>query len=285
MLGHKLYQVLSREFPDTWVLLRQKLGALTYKNIFDREKTLDGVDLKNFDQLISVLNELKPDVILNAAGITIRRGINGNVSDSVLLNAALPHILEEWVSLNRGRRLIHISTDCVFSGKSGSYTEDDLEDASDYYGRSKLLGEVKGPQALTLRSSIIGREIANHTELIEWFLSQNGKTVKGFNSAIYSGVTTVWMAGLLKRIVRDFPILSGLYHVSSDPISKYDLLVLVKNIFGLDIEILKDEQYSSRKDLLSERFFHDTGIAKPQWEDMILEMKEDSLLYQKYYKN
>lgn len=284
MIGHKMYQVLSQDFPDTWVILRQKFGDLAAKSVFNHQRVIDTVDLSNLRNLSSILNDLNPDVIINAAGITIRRGINNKLSYSILVNSVLPHFLNEWISGKDGKRLIHFSTDCVFSGKSGSYTDEAEPDATDYYGKTKALGEVKTMQTLTLRGSMIGRELENYTELLEWFLAQKGKTIKGFSNVIYSGITTVRMAKLVKMILHQFPLLSGIYNVSSVPISKYDLLLLFRKTFELDVEIEKDESYSSRKDLISEKFFHEIGIPSPQWSDLVTELKADSELYRDYYK-
>jgi dTDP-4-dehydrorhamnose reductase len=285
MIGHKMYQILSAVCNDTWVLLRQDLDRLPYKRIFNKEKVIGNVDCKEFDKLTNILESLNPDIIVNAAGITIRRGINNSLCHSILLNAALPHFLEEWVNGKKAKRLIHFSTDCVFSGKIGSYTEESETDANDYYGRTKALGEVKGPKSLTIRGSMIGRELANHTELLEWCIAQNGKKVKGFSNVIYSGITTVRMAEFVKEIIFQIPTLSGVYNVSSIPISKYELLMLFRKVFNLDIEILNDESYSARKDLISEKFYIETGLVIPNWEDLILQLKEDSILYKEYYKN
>ncbi len=284
MIGHKMYQVLSQDFPDTWVILRQKIGDLAAKGVFNQQKVIDKVDLSDLRKLSSILDDLNPDVIINAAGITIRRGINNKISYSILVNSVLPHFLDEWISGKDAKRLIHFSTDCVFSGKSGSYTDEAEPDATDYYGKTKALGEVKTTQTLTLRGSMIGRELENHTELLEWFLAQKGKTIKGFSNVIYSGITTVRMAKLVKMILHQFPLLSGVYNVSSVPISKYDLLLLFRKTFELDVEIEKDESYSSRKDLISENFFQEIGISSPQWTDLITELKADSQLYRDCYK-
>jgi len=285
MIGHKMYQELSKDFLETWVLLRKPLFSLPYHRIFNSEKVIDGVDLSDFKLLITKLDEVNPDIIINAAGITIRRGINESIQKSILLNAALPHLLEEWVSGKSGKRLIHFSTDCVFSGKSGSYTEESELDAQDYYGKTKGIGEVKRQQSLTLRASMIGRELDYYTELLEWFLSQNGKTIKGFSNVIYSGITTIRMAKFVKSIIMDYPFLSGVYNISSVPISKYELLKLFKTTFEYDVEIDNDETYKSRKDLVSTKFFNETKFEMPIWQDLVKEMKEDILLFTEFYKN
>ena len=284
MIGHKIYQALRINFDDTWVLLRQNLKDLKYKELFNFEKVIHCVDLKKFDSLTGVLDDLNPDIIINAAGITIRRGVDISSSNTILMNSALPNFLEKWVRGKKGKRLIHFSTDCVFSGKIGAYNENSIPDALDYYGKTKALGEVTGSQSLTLRGSMIGRELANHTELLEWFLSQKGNTVRGFKNVIYSGITTVKMAEFVTKIITDFPSMSGLYNVSSVPISKYELLKLFNKIFGVGAEILINEDYHSKKDLISDRFYNETGFTIPEWEDLAIQLKDNSLINSKYYK-
>lgn len=284
MIGHKVYQALRICFDDTWVLLRQNLKDLKYKELFNFEKVIHDIDLKEFDSLTGILDDLNPDIIINAAGITIRRGVDISISNTITINSALPHFLEEWVRGKNGKRLIHFSTDCVFSGKIGAYNENSFPDAVDYYGKTKALGEVTGSQSLTLRGSMIGRELANHTELLEWFLSQKGNTVRGFKNVIYSGITTVKMAEFVTKIITDFPSMSGLYNVSSVPISKYELLKLFNKNFGVGAEILINEDYHSKKDLISDRFYNETGFTIPEWKDLAIQLKDSSLINSKYYK-
>ena len=284
MIGHKIYQTLSSCFQDTWVLLRQPLKKFPHKNFFNSQKVIDRIDLSDFAVLQSELNKIDPDIIINAAGITIRRGVNLSVYKSILINAALPHLLEEWVSNKKGKRIIHFSTDCVFSGKSGEYNENSDLDAQDVYGKTKGIGELKGPNSLTLRCSMIGRELDYYTELLEWFLSQKGETIKGFSNVVYSGITTVKMAEFVKDIIVHYPDLSGVYNISSVPISKYELLKLFKDTFGYTIENEKDITYKSRKDLLSNNFFKETKFTIPVWRDLMIQLKEDSILNSEYYK-
>lgn len=284
MIGHKVYQALRIVYENTWVLFRQYLKDLKYKELFDFEKVIDGIDLKEFDRLSKILDDLNPDIVINAVGITIRRGVDSRISNTIIINSALPHFLEEWINGKSGKRLIHFSTDCVFSGKIGAYSESSIPDAIDYYGKTKALGEVTGSQSLTLRGSMIGRELENHTELLEWFLSQKGRTVNGFKNVIYSGITTVKMAEFVTRIVTDFPSMSGLYNVSSIPISKYDLLNIFNENFDVHSEILMNEDYYSKKDLISKRFYAETGFNIPEWKDLIIQLKENSIINSKYYK-
>lgn len=284
LIGHKIYQVLSDEFSDVWAHLRKPLRSYKFKNIYNFKKVIEDLDLSDFTKLKNELDQLNPDLIINAAGITIRRGINQSMFKTILINSVLPHFLEQWVSKNKDRRLIHFSTDCVFLGKNGKYKEDSIKDANDIYGKTKSLGEVSGPQSLTLRGSMIGRELDYHTELVEWFLSQKGKTIKGFTNVIYSGITTIKMAKFVKYIINNYPTLSGLYNISSIPISKYKLLTLLNMTFNNKVKILKEPSYSSKKDLISNKFFAELGLIQPEWEDLLKELKEDSILNFEYYK-
>ena len=284
LIGHKIYQVLNDEFSDVWAHLRKPLRSYKFKNIYNFRKVIEDLDLSDFTKLKNELDQLTPDLIINAAGITIRRGINQSMFKTILINSVLPHFLEKWVSNNKDRRLIHFCTDCVFSGKNGKYKEESIKDANDIYAKTKSLGEVSGPQSLTLRGSMIGRELDYHTELLEWFLSQKGKTIKGFTNAIYSGITTIKMAKFVKYIINNYPTLSGLYNISSIPISKYKLLTLLNMTFNNKVKILKEPSYSSKKDLISNKFFAELGLIQPEWEDLLKELKEDSILNFEYYK-
>lgn len=285
MIGHKIYQVLNDEFSDVWAHLRKPLKSYKFKNIYNFTNVIEDLDLSDFTKLKIELDKLNPDLIINAAGITIRRGINLSLSKTISINSLLPHFLEDWISYNKNKRLIHFCTDCVYSGKDGKYNEESIKDASDIYGKTKSLGEVTGPQSLTLRGSMIGRELDYYSELLEWFLSQKGKTIKGFTNTVYSGITTLKMAEFVKYIINNFPNLSGLYNISSTPISKFELLTLLNTTFDNKVKILKDPSYSSKKDLISNKFFAELGLIQPKWADLLKELKKDSILNFEYYKN
>jgi dTDP-4-dehydrorhamnose reductase len=285
MIGHKMYQILRLKFSDVWALARKNIEIEPYGTLYNPSKYVKCNDLSDFEEVRNILNAVNPDVIINAVGVTIRRGINDLLSYSIRLNSAFPHFLSEWVRGNESKRLIHFSTDCVFSGKDGSYDEKSLPDAYDYYGKTKALGEVLAPQCLTLRGSMIGRELENHTELLEWFLAQKGNTVKGFSNALYSGIPTIQMAEYVSKIISEFPKMTGIYNVSSIPITKFDLLQLLKKEFQIDVEIVNDSNYTSRKDLISERFYQDLGILIPSWDDLVIKLRSDSTLNKANYKN
>lgn len=284
MIGHKIYQIISKDNDDTWVTLRNDLSTYFFSNIYNKEKVIDNIDLSDFKNLLHRLNEIKPDIIINACGITIRRGVEEIKSNTILLNSALPHFLNEWVSLNN-KRLIHFSTDCVFSGKKGDYLDTDIKDAYDLYGSTKSLGEIVDSKfAITLRGSMIGRELENKTELFEWFLQQSNRKIKGFSEVIYSGITTLKMAEIVLRLINFFPNLSGIYNISSKPISKYDLLNMCNEHFAINSIIEMDNSYKSNKNLISDKFFIEIGIEKPNWTDLIRQLKDDCLIYTNLYK-
>jgi dTDP-4-dehydrorhamnose reductase len=283
MIGHKMYQILSKFYEDTWVTLRNDLSTYNYSDIYNCDKVIDNIDLTDFNNLSRTLNEIKPDIILNACGITIRRGLENIKSNTILLNSALPHFLNEWVSVNY-KRLIHFSTDCVFSGQKGNYLDTDTKDACDLYGSTKAMGEIVDSKfALTLRGSMIGRELENKTELFEWFLQQSNKKVKGFSQVIYSGITTVKMAEIVLRIINYYPNLTGIFNISSEPISKFDLLRKCNEKFTINSEIEMDNNYKSNKNLISDKLFNEIGIEKPNWIDLINQLKDDSIIHTNLY--
>lgn len=283
MIGHKMYQILSKFKEDTWITLRNDLSTYNFSGIYNYEKVIDNIDLTDFNNLSRILNELKPAIILNACGITIRRGVEKITSNTILLNSALPHFLNEWVSVNN-KRLIHFSTDCVFSGKKGNYLDTDVKDAYDLYGYTKSLGEIIDSNfALTLRASMIGRELENKTELFEWFLKQKNKNIKGFSEVIYSGITTVKMAEIILIIINYHQNLSGIYNISSMPITKFGLLKLCNEHFDVNAIIEMDNSYSSNKNLISENFFNKIGMKQPNWEDLIKQLKDDCIINNNLY--
>lgn len=275
MIGHKMYLLISKSFQDTWVSLRKNLNYYRYSEIYNSDKVMDNLDLTNFQEVLNHLNKINPDVIINACGITIRRGVEVSIKNSIILNSALPHFLNEWVTTNN-KRLIHFSTDCVFSGKKGDYEDNDIKDATDIYGLTKSMGEViDSTFTITLRGSMIGRELENKTELFEWFLKQHNTTINGFSEVIYSGITSVKMADIVLNIIYNFPNLSGLFNVSSKAISKFDLLTLCNDYFKVDAFIKNDNSYSSNKNLISNKLFNELNMVQPAWNDLIKQLKQD----------
>lgn len=282
-LGHKLWQVLPAKFPDTFVSIRKNREFYAKTGLFNGPKVIDGLDLRDFTRLHAVLEEIKPAVIVNCAGVTLRSKEALDKNSAIAVNALLPHRLADWCSRS-GSRLIHFSTVCVYDGKTGGYTEEDLPDARDLYGMTKALGDVNDSFALTLRSSFIGREIFGGTELLEWFLAQKGKKIKGFTKALFTGLTTNKLAELVGDLIENHPGLNGLYHVSSETVSKYDLLRLMKEAYGLEVQIEPDDSFECRRDLNGGRFAKATGFACPPWRRLMAEMAADPAPYGEWRK-
>ncbi len=237
MLGHQLLKQWGR-VHDVRVTLRRDLSDYALCGLFDRTNAFDGVDVRSVESLVGVLAEFQPEVVVNAVGIVKQRSDAKQAIPSLEINALLPHRLAQ-LCRDRGARLVHVSTDCVFSGRTGGYTEESPSDAEDLYGRTKFLGEVQDLDCLTLRTSIIGPELSSKTGLFEWFLAQRG-TIRGFTQAIYTGLTTRELARVMQMLVERHPEAAGLYHVSSEPISKYDLLCMIRDRLGCDVEIIPD---------------------------------------------
>jgi dTDP-4-dehydrorhamnose reductase len=268
MFGHKLWQHLGARFPDTFVTVRKTRADYRRYRIFDDPRVIENIELSRQRYLLAVLNQAAPDVIVNCVAITKRHQPALNPLPSIQLNAMLPHRLADWANAN-GARLISVSTDCVFDGKKGDYTEEDEPNAWDLYGRTKALGEIADGSTLTIRTSFIGRELNHGTELLEWFLQQSGGTVKGFRRALYSGVSTMYFAGIVGDIIEKFPHLRGLYQVASPVITKFDLLCLTRDAFGIDVGIEPDDTVILKRNLNGEKFRRATGIVVPSWREMM----------------
>ena len=276
LLGHTLWEYFSLKYPDTFTTVR--LARTTYENhkIYKNDKVIDNVDITDIENVEKILNKIKPDIILNCIGVTKRReNIDNYQYLSILLNALFPIRLSQWAKKNNSK-VINFSTDCVFDGKIGNYSEDSPTNATDVYGKTKSLGEIRDDNALTLRSSFIGFELYHKTELLEWFLSQK-VTVKGFKNAIYSGLTTLELSRVVENILLSYPKMTGLYNISSESINKYDLLMLIRKKFKLVTKIIPDETFSCDRSLNSSKFRKELNYNPPSWESMIAELSEKYL--------
>jgi dTDP-4-dehydrorhamnose reductase len=274
MLGHSLFTRFSEQSNvAAYATARDQAGLSQWFSPELVKRILVNVDADNLSSMQRALAEIKPDIVINCIGIIKQLPVAKDPLISITINALFPHQLAHACK-DVGARMIHISTDCVFSGKKGEYTEQDFPDADDLYGRTKLLGEVAYPHCVTLRTSIIGHELKGQHGLIEWFLAQEGK-VRGFTKAIYSGFPT----GEIGNIISDYVIpnkeLGGLYHVSSDPISKYDLLRLVAERYGKKIEIESYADFVLDRSLDSKRFREATGYRPPEWPELVEAMYRD----------
>ncbi|MFL0162077.1 dTDP-4-dehydrorhamnose reductase family protein [Aquirufa salirivi] len=273
MLGHMVYFYL-RDLGKYEVIDVSYQSKLTDKSIL-----LDAYNKQEVEELI--VRE-RPDIVINCVGILIG-GANSNPSNAIYLNAYFPNQLSSILE-KTGGKLIHISTDCVFSGKRGSYQEDDLRDADDTYGKSKALGEVINSRDLTLRTSIIGPELKVHgVGLFHWFMQQSGE-INGYTRALWSGVTTLEMAKVIHEAIEQN--LVGLAHVTNgEKISKFDLLQLLKDIWKReDLTIKAFSDYFVDKSLIpSKQLNYQVPSYKKMLEDQWNWMETNQSLYQKFY--
>lgn len=233
---------------------------------------VDGVDVENNEHLLRLMAKLRPDAVVNCIGLVKQLSESELPLAAIPINALLPHRLAEICGLFSAR-LIHISTDCVFSGKKGLYTEADFADANDLYGRSKYLGEVDYPHAVTLRTSIIGHELSGSRSLVSWFLAQHGQ-VSGFRKAIFSGLPTVELGRVILEHVLPNSDLRGLYHVSAEPINKFDLLNLVARHYRKNIEIVPKDDVVIDRSLDSKRFRQKTKFRPMAWDNLVQSMRD-----------
>lgn len=269
MLGNAVMRVLSRECGLN-VFGTARGGAKSLPFV-DPGHGLALHDVLDIDAVRALVERTQADVVINAVGVVKQLDSAEDPLVALPINAMLPHQLARLCG-ELGARFIHVSTDCVFDGKAGHYTEDATANATDLYGRSKLLGEVDYPNAITLRTSIVGHELGTRHGLINWFLAQEG-SVFGYTKAIFSGLTTVELADVIARHVIPRPELHGLFHVSVDPISKYDLLKLVAQIYGKAIEIVPKDLPMIDRSLDSARFRAATGYVPPDWPTLISSLR------------
>ncbi|MGC1460918.1 MAG: SDR family oxidoreductase [Terracidiphilus sp.] len=283
MLGHKMFQVLRERFADTFCTVRGDIrtSALDRVELLQGNDVISGVDVTAFPSLYAILSAFQPEYLINCVGMIKQRAEAASPIPSITINSLLPHKLAEAVA-RWGGRVIHFSTDCVFSGQRGSYLEGDASDAEDLYGKTKYLGEVSAPNALALRTSMIGRELREHRSLLDWFLAQNHGKVRGYRRVIYSGVTTNHLAELVASIIQEHPSLHGLYQVSSEPISKHDLLCLIREAYQLDIQIEPDDLEVSDRSMRCDRLRGAIDYRCPPWSVLAHQLADDGSPYGKW---
>ncbi|MCG8995477.1 SDR family oxidoreductase [Laribacter hongkongensis] len=266
MLGNAMVRVLAEN--KDWEV-HGTLRSPTAKRFFDAgvaSRLHEGVDVDQQDALIAIFDKIRPQLVVNCVGHVKQVESAEQPLHAIPINALLPHRLAQLCDL-AGARLVHISTDCVFTGTRGGYRECDFPDALDLYGRTKLLGEVDYPHAITLRTSIIGHELESRHGLIEWFLSQEG-SCKGYTKAIFSGLPTAVLASVIRDVVAPRPDLHGVYHLAAQPIAKYDLLRLVAQVYGKTIDIVPDDTLQLDRSLDGSRFRKVTGYVAPEWPEL-----------------
>ena len=275
MLGNAMIRVLSEpgehevfgtvQSSDVFRFFPQKIAA----------HLLTGIDVDKGDTLDGVFERTHPDVVINCVGLIKQLDGADDPLQAIPLNALLPHRLARLCD-TADARLVHISTDCVFSGEQGDYRETDFADARDLYGMSKFLGEVHDSHSITLRTSIIGHALDSTDGLVDWFLAQQ-RQCRGFTRAIFSGLPTVILAQLVRDVIIPDAGLNGLYHVAADPISKYELLELVARVYGKTIEIVPDDSLVIDRSLNAGRFRAATGYSAPHWPGLVEMMYSDYL--------
>ncbi len=287
MLGHKVFQRLHGRF-DTYATFRGLDGFWPYHPLFagiDGSRVIGDVDALDAQRIEQVLRQINPDAVINCIGIVKQRDEAKAAIPSIRVNSLFPHLLADMCG-NIGARLIHLSTDCVFSGLKGNYSESDIPDPADLYGRTKLLGELDRQGCLTLRTSIIGWELKNQASLLEWFALQRGRHIKGFRHAIYTGLSTSVLSDLIGWILETRSDLSGVYQVASTPITKYDLLQRMREaLHWNDITIESDDEFRCDRSLSGMHFMETTGWQAPEWEAMINGLAAERSTYEQWRRS
>lgn len=282
MLGHKVFRTLSGRF-ETYATFRGfswlRRPHPVYADI-DRNVLWGDVDATETKGVAAVVGLVKPDVVVNCIGLVKQRNM-GSVP-SIRVNSLFPHVLADLCA-QFSSRLIHVSTDCVFSGDRGGYSEDDATDPVDLYGRTKLLGEVDRPGCLTLRTSLVGWEVKNRLGLLEWFAAQRGNVVEGHNRAIFNGLSTAALAGLIGDLIERWPGLSGLHHVAGESCTKYAMLFRLRRLLGWnDIDLCLADGVSCDRRLDASKFRSATGWGPPNWHRMMAGLAAEWPEYEKW---
>lgn len=282
MLGHKLMQLLQIKY-EVYGTVRKPAGNYRRYGLFNHESLIGGVDVADFASVEKVIAKVQPHFVINSIGIIKQLNDANDPVKAIGINSLFPHRLAS-VCRATDIHFVHISTDCVFSGKRGMYKESDVSDATDMYGRTKFLGEVSGPNCLTLRTSIIGHALDSSNGLLDWFLSQGQNEIHGYRKAIYSGLTTIELAHVIQCIIESPKEINGLYQVSSEPINKFDLLSLVRDAFHVCVKLVPVDIPVIDRSLNSDRFRKTMNYRPPSWHSMIKELAEDKTPYLSWRK-
>ncbi len=275
MLGSAVFRLLTARGYEVTGTVRSS-SSVNYFSGSTQKNLISNLDVLNVNTLMRLFQQVKPDAVINCIGLIKQFSSSNDPQEALPINALLPHQLADLCEI-AGARLVQISTDCVFKGDKGNYTEEDLSDATDLYGQSKYMGEVRDRDcAVTLRTSIIGHGLTPNPSLIDWFLSQRGE-VRGFSKAIFSGLPTIELANVIERHVLQCSELSGLYHVSVEPIDKLRLLQIVNQVYDAGLKINLDGSLVIDRSLNSTKFRESTGYTPPNWEALVLQMHQDHL--------
>ena len=277
LVGHKLLQVFKKRLPNkdyeiAATFRKDRTTYLSLVKLVDISNSFFNIDINKFSDLVEVVDKFKPNIIINCIGLTKKLSNNNNEKYSIYINAYFPHLVS-FLCQKNNIKFIHLSTDCIFSGLMGNYTELDNPDALDIYGKTKFLGEVDNDNSLTLRASILGPEITKFLGIYSWFM-RSSKSVSGFNNAFFSGFSSVEFANILTRIIKHNFHITGVYHLSSYKISKFDLLTMIKDINNLKIKIIQSDREIYDRTLNCDKFHNVVSYKPPSWEQMLSELKE-----------
>jgi len=276
MVGHSLIKELSKKY-DVFSLLRKHPDMNSnqfFEKILPEKRCIFIDDINQYENINGAIQEIAPNILINCIGVIKQRDKVENALNMIHINSLLPHILNHICNKNR-IKLIHLSTDCIFSGTKGNYQELDNPDPIDEYGESKLLGEIKKGNALTIRTSFIGPELFNKKSLFEWVKSQKNGEIDGFENAIYSGLTTLEFSRIIKNIIENHQDMNGIWHISSSPISKFDLIKMINKKFNLKIKINRNSSFQCDRSLNCSKFEEKTKIQIPSWKEMIDNLYND----------
>ena len=272
MLGHTLIRYLmNQNLVDVEFTVRNNSKQELCKKVFKKEAKYY-VDAENPHSALKAIKDFHPDYCINCLGLIKQKKESRNYVKAIQINSLIPHLLSDYCMENDSQ-LIHISTDCVFSGKKGNYLDSDSPDPQDLYGRSKLLGEVSNKNALTIRTSIIGPEINSANGLFEWFKSSE-KSIYGYKEAFFSGLPTIELSKIIFQFLIKRKIKNDIYNLSSNPISKFDLLNLINEVYDFNKDIIADDSFKIDRTLNCERFIENTGFVKSEWKDMLVRMRD-----------
>lgn len=266
MLGHEAVRVLAPDF-EVWGACRNP-KALPDLGI-PADRVLANLDATDRGCAYRLVAATRPDLVINAVGIVKQHADAKAAIPSIEVNSLWPHVLADACA-RRDARMVHVSTDCVFSGSRGGYVESDVSDVFDLYGRSKLLGEVTDRgNAITLRTSIIGWQLGAPTGLAGWFATHRDEKLKGFTKTVFSGLTTRALTEVVRDVVMPDASLCGLWHVSADAIDKYTLLTKLAAKLDWDVDITPSGGPVTDRSLDSTRFRERTGWVPPSWDAML----------------
>ena len=279
MLGHRAALLLSESHDVVGTVRARDVVA---EGFAPKARYVTGVSVEDFSTVAKVVDDFRPDAVINCIGIVKQKPEAHEAVPSILANSLFPHQVAALCAQSRAR-FVHVSTDCVFTGERGGYTEADAPDAPDLYGRSKLLGEVTDvPGTVTVRTSIVGWEIRQPTGVLEWFAGCRGAECAGYTKAVFSGLATSDLVDAIERLCSEWRDVDGLWHVSSEPISKYDLLTSLRDALEWDIEIVPTDEPAIDRSLDSTRFRQRTGWAPRSWAETVARLAAERTDYEAF---